>query len=353
LLFDPFPFVAPLLHALDPEDAHELTLCALETGLVPGQPRNDDPVLATKLFGRALTNPIGLAAGFDKNARVCGQMAAHGFGFVEIGGVTPLPQAGNPRPRVFRLAQDGAVINRLGFPNDGAEMVERRLHRSGRPSIGFGINLASNADSADPAEDFVALARRFGHDADYLTLDISCPNTANGQVFLDPPRLADLLARLAAIDWGTSRPALVAKLSPDIDDTVVERLVTTLLDAHIDGIEVANTTRARPAELRGASAHEAGGLSGRPLFGASTAMLARVRALTDGRVTLIGVGGVATGDDAFAKIRAGASAVQLYTALIYAGTSVVTTIKRELAARLRADGFASVAQAVGTGAPAI
>lgn len=353
MLFDPFPFVAPLLHALDPEDAHELTLCALETGLVPGQPRDDDPVLATKLFGRALTNPIGLAAGFDKNARVYGQMAAHGFGFVEIGGVTPLPQAGNPRPRVFRLAEDGAVINRLGFPNDGAEMIERRLRRGGRPSIGFGINLASNADSADPAQDFVALARRFGHDADYLTLDISCPNTANGQVFLDPARLADLLARLSEIDWGTSRPALVAKLSPDIEEAVVERLVTTLLEARIDGIEVANTTRARPSDLRGSSAHEAGGLSGTPLFNASTAMLARVRTLTGGRITLIGIGGVANGDDAFAKIRAGASAVQLYTALIYGGTSVVTTIKRELAQRLRADGFTSVAQAVGTAAAAI
>ena len=351
-LFDPFWLAKPFLHALDPEDAHEITLCALESGLVPGQPGGDDPVLATKLFGRALTNPVGLAAGFDKNARVQDQMAAHGFGFVEIGGVTPRPQRGNPRPRVFRLPEDGAVINRLGFPNDGADVIERRLRRRGRPAIGFGINLASNADSDDPAADFVALARRFAHDADYLTLDISCPNTANGLVFLDPSRLADLLARLAAIDWGASRPALVAKLSPDVDDGLVERLVATLLDARIDGIAIANTTRERPADLRGASAGEAGGLSGRPLFAQSTAMLARVRELTGGGVTLIGIGGIASGTDAYAKIRAGASAVQLYTALIYGGTALVTTIKRELAQRLRSDGFSSVAEAAAAVAPA-
>lgn len=344
-LFDPFWLAKPFLHVLDPEDAHEITLCALESGLVPGQPRGDDPVLATTLFGRALTNPVGLAAGFDKNARVQDQMASHGFGFVEIGGVTPQPQRGNPRPRVFRLPEDGAVINRLGFPNDGADVVQRRLHRRGRPAVGFGINLASNADSADPAADFVALAQRFAHDADYLTLDVSCPNTANGLVFLDPSRLADLLARLAEIDWGASRPALVAKLSPDVDDALVERLVATLLDARIDGIAISNTTRERPADLRGASAAEAGGLSGRPLFAASTAMLARVRDQTAGRVTLIGIGGIGSGADAYAKIRAGATAVQLYTGLIYAGTGLVTSIKRELAALLRRDGFASVAAA--------
>ena len=262
---------------------------------MPGQPTGDDPVLATTLFGRALTNPIGLAAGFDKNARVYDRMAPHGFGFVEIGGVTPRAQRGNPRPRVFRLPEDGAVINRLGFPNDGADAVERRLRRGGPPAIGLGINLASNADSADPADDFVALAQRFAAFADYLTLDISCPNTANGQVFLDPARLRDLLARLAAIAWPASRPALVAKLSPDIDDTLVERLVGTLLDARIDGIAVANTTRERPASLHGSAAREAGGLSGRPLFAASTAMLARVRELTGGSVTLIGIGGIASG----------------------------------------------------------
>ena len=208
---------------------------------------HDDPILATTLFGRGLANPIGLAAGFDKNARVYERMASHGFGFVEVGGVTPRAQAGNPRPRVFRLPEDGAVINRMGFPNEGADAMESRLRRKGRgDGAGLGINLASNADSADPADDFVQLARRFAPYADYLTLDVSCPNTANGQVFLDPARLADLLARLAAIEWGAGRPALVAKLSPDVDDALLQRLVATLLEARIDGIVVANTTRVRP-----------------------------------------------------------------------------------------------------------
>jgi dihydroorotate dehydrogenase len=349
-VFDPFPLVRPLLHRLDPEDAHELTLRALEANVVPPQPRADDPILATRLFGRDLTNPIGLAAGFDKNGRVYDRMGAQGFGFVEIGGVTPRPQRGNARPRVFRLPEERAVINRMGFPNEGAERLEARLRRKGRrPGIGLGINLASNADSADPAADFVALVTRFAPYAEFLTLDVSCPNTANGQVFLEPSRLAEMLARVAAIPWsGASPPALVAKLSPDVDEAVLERLIGVLVEARIDGIVVSNTTRARPPHLRGARAGEAGGLSGPPLFAASTAMLALVHALTGGRVPLIGVGGVASGPDAYAKIRAGASAVQLYTALIYGGTALVTRIKRELAVLLRRDGFGSVAEAVGT-----
>jgi dihydroorotate dehydrogenase len=337
-VFDPYTYAKPFLHMLDPEDAHELTMQALELNVVPGQPRDDDPALATTLFGRTLTNPVGVAAGFDKNGRVYERMGAHGFGFVEIGGVTPRAQRGNPRPRVFRLPDDGAVINRMGFPNEGADALEVRLRRKGRPAIGFGINLASNADSADPAADFVQLAQRFAPYADYLTLDVSCPNTANGQVFLDPAQLADLLARLAAVAWASGKPRLVAKLSPDVDDALLKRLVSTLLDAPIDGIVVSNTTRARPAGLHGLHANEAGGLSGKPLFGPSTALLARVRELTDGTVPLIGVGGIASGADAFAKLRAGATVVQLYTGLIYAGTALVTKIKRELAELLRRNG---------------
>ena len=338
VVFDPYPLVKPILHRLDPENAHELTLRALELGLVPGQRREDDPVLARTLFGRRLRNPIGLAAGFDKNARVYDRMGAHGFGFVEVGGVTPLPQAGNPRPRVFRLPEDGAVINRMGFPNEGADAVEARLRNKGRPeNVVLGVNLASNADSADPAGDFVELARRFAPYADYLALDVSCPNTANGQLFLEPARLADLLRRIGAIEWSVKRPALVAKLSPDVDDPLLQRLVATLVEARIDGIIVANTTRARPPGLRSAHASETGGLSGTPLLAPSTAMLARVRELTRGGVPLIGVGGIASGADAYEKLRAGATAVQLYTGLIYGGTALVTRIKRELTGLLKRD----------------
>ena len=304
---------------------------------MPPQPRGDDPILRTTLFGRELSNPIGLAAGFDKNGRVYERMGAQGFGFVEIGGVTPLAQDGNPRPRVFRLPEDGAIINRMGFPNEGAAALEARLQRKGRPSIGIGINLAANADSRDPADDFVQLATRFAPYADYLTLDVSCPNVANGQVFLDPSCLRDLLARLAAIPWAVAAPALVAKLTPDIDDAALERLVGVLLDARIDGITVSNTTRARPVTLRAAHAAEAGGLSGRPLFLPSTAMLARVRALVGPSLTLIGAGGIASGAEAFEKMRAGANVLQLYTGLIYEGTALVTRIKRELTVLLQHD----------------
>ncbi len=342
-MVDPYPFVKPLLMRLDPETAHELTLRALATGCVPAAPPLDEPILAGELFGRRLAHPIGLAAGFDKSARVYRQMFGQGFSFVEVGGVTPLPQAGNARPRVFRLPSDAAVINRMGFPNAGAEVVERRLGTR-RPAGLLGINLASNTQSADPVADFTGLVARFARHADYLVLDISCPNTANGQLFLDPPRLRDLLAAVAAVPLGARRPAIVAKLSPDIEPAALGVLVDVLLDARIDGIVVSNTTARRPA-LMGAHRAERGGLSGRPLFAASTAMLASVGRLTGGSVPLIGVGGIASGADAYAKIRAGACALQLYTALIYSGPSLIARIGRELAALLRRDGFTSLAQA--------
>lgn len=344
--FDPFPLARPLLHRLDAETAHELTLRALEANVVPPQPAVDEPSIGVTLFERRLDNPVGLAAGFDKNARVFRRMFAQGFGFVEIGGVTPLPQPGNRRPRVFRLPADAAVINNMGFPNDGAEAVERRLAREPSPGM-LGINLASNADTADPVEDFAALVARFAPYADYLTLDISCPNTANGKVFLDPARLRDLLVRLAAVDRGPGRSKLVAKLSPDIGAVALDALVRVLMDNAIDGIIVSNTTAARPA-LSG-SFNPPGGLSGRPLLAPSTEMLRRVAVLTGGAVPLIGTGGIANGPQAYEKIRAGASAVQLYTALIFAGTALVTRIKRELAVLLLRDGYGTLSEAVGSG----
>ncbi len=331
--FDPYPLARPLLHALDPERAHELTLRALAAGVVPPQPEVDEPGIAVELFGRRLASPVGLAAGFDKNARVFRRMFAQGFSFVEVGGVTPRPQRGNPRPRVFRLPADGAVINNMGFPSEGLEAVVRRL--GGERATGMvGVNLASNGDSADPAEDFVLLVRRFAAYADYLTLDVSCPNSTNGKVFLDPGRLRDLLARVAAVDRGPVPPKLVAKLSPDVDDELLAALVTVLMEA-------------RPALTCDATMR--GGLSGQPLFAPSTAMLARVYTLTGGAVPLIGVGGIGSGPQAYEKIRAGASAVQLYTGLIYGGTALVTRIKRELAVLLLRDGYATLREAVGSG----
>jgi dihydroorotate dehydrogenase len=342
-VLDPYPFVKPWLLRLDPEMAHELTLRALVLGIVPKPAPLTDPILACELFGRRLAHPIGLAAGFDKDARVHRQMIGQGFSFVEVGGVTPLPQTGNPRPRVFRLPADAAVINRMGFPSVGAALVEYRLRTQPRAGM-LGINLASNTQSADPVGDFTGLVARFAPYADFLTLDISCPNTANGRMFLEPARLRELLAAVAAVPLAAPRPKIVAKLSPDIEPAALQALVAVLVDARIDGIIVSNTTAQRPP-LTGARRAEPGGLSGRPLFAASTAMLATVAHLTGGTIPLIGVGGIASGADAYAKIRAGACAVQLYTALIYGGTALVARIGSELAALLRRDGFASVAQA--------
>jgi dihydroorotate dehydrogenase len=346
MAFDPFPLAKPLLHRFDPERAHELTLRALEANLVPPQPVVDDPSLAIELFGRRLPNPVGLAAGFDKNARVYAKMFAQGFGFVEVGGVTPFPQKGNPRPRVFRYPAAGAAINKMGFPNAGMAVVARRLSLQRAPGL-LGVNLASNASSSDPAGDFVGLAQRFAPLADYLTLDISCPNTENGQLFLDPGRLRDLLARLAAAELGTPRPPLAAKVAPDIDDAVLDELVVVLLEAGIDGIIAGNTTARR--EGMPAATYPPGGLSGAPLFERSTAQLARIAAMTGGAVPLIGVGGIASGPQAYAKIRAGATAVQLYTGLIYGGTALVTRINRELAVLLMRDGYGSLSEAVAGG----
>jgi dihydroorotate dehydrogenase len=341
VIIEPFALARPLLHALDPEDAHAITLRLLELGLVPSQPAVAPPNLATSLFGTPIAHPVGLAAGFDKNARVYGAMYAQGFSFVEIGGVTPLPQTGNPRPRVFRLPEDRAVINRMGFPNAGADAVEARLRA--RPAPGpLGINLASNAQSADPIADFTGLVRRFTPYAAYLTLDISCPNTENGQLFLDPVRLRALLA---AVNGVRGAAAIVAKLAPDLSGERADAIVDELVAAQIDGIVVSNTTVARPP-LLGRAASERGGLSGPPLFAASTGLLARVYRRSGGRIPLAGVGGIASGADAYAKIRAGASTLQLYTALIYGGTAVVTQIKTELAALLARDGL-SLPQAIG------
>jgi dihydroorotate dehydrogenase len=347
-MVDWFALTKPLLHRLDPERAHTLALRALAAGLVPAQPPDRDPRLATTLFGRAIANPVGLAAGFDKNARVFHRMTAQGFGWLEVGGVTPRPQVGNPRPRLFRLTEDQAVINRMGFNNDGMDAIAARLAARPQPGRLLGVNLASNSDSAAPADDFVALVSRFAPLADYLVIDVSCPNTANGRVFQDPVALADLLDRVKAARAASgARAALVAKIAPDLTPAELEAIVAVVVRAGIEAMIVGNTTVARPDSLRARDRAERGGLSGVPLFAPSTALLAEVFRLSAGRLTLIGTGGIASGADAYAKVRAGASAVQLYSALVYRGPALVTTIKRDLARLLAADGFASVAAAVG------
>ncbi len=351
---DFFPLLRPLLHRLDPETAHDLTIRALESGFAPSQPAVDDPVLATGLMGRRLSHPIGLAAGFDKHARVFRPMFRQGFAMVEVGGITPRPQIGNPKPRLFRLAADRAVINRMGFNNSGLEVAISRLRDHGPLPGPLGVNLASNSDSADPAQDFETLVRGLSPHVDYLVVDVSCPNTANGKVFQNPDRLAPLLVRLkqARADVAAEAPPeLWLKIAPDLTETELAEICAVAVEAQVQGMVVSNTTIERSDGLASPQKGERGGLSGAPLFAPSTARLAQVRRLTRGKLPLIGVGGIFTGADAYAKIRAGASGLQLYTAMVYEGPAVVTRIKRSLAELLRRDGFASVDLAVGVDAP--
>lgn len=345
---------ARALTLLPPERGHELALWGLAHGLGP-RGRADQPAgLAQTLWGRHFPNPVAISAGFDKNAVAISGAMALGAGFVEVGGVTPLPQTGNPRPRLFRLPADGAAINRLGFNNDGAVAIAKRIaayRPSGDDPRPVGVNLAANSDSADPAKDFEILVETFAPLADFLTIDISCPNSENGLVFLSPGPLEDLLGRLTALRdrRGLEKPpALLVKIAPDIENAALDILLEIIVAAGIDGITVCNTTTARPDTLTSPDRNERGGLSGKPLFARSTEMLRHVYQATGGAVPLIGVGGVSSGADAYAKIRAGASLVQLYTALVYQGPGLIGSIKHDLAALLAADGFASLADAIGS-----
>lgn len=306
-------------------------------------------MLGSRLWGFGFANPIGLAAGFDKDAEVLAPLLRLGFGFVEAGTVTPRPQAGNPRPRLFRLARDGSVINRLGFNNRGMEAMAARLTMrvEGRPGGVVGVNIGCNRDTADPLDDYRAALARLGGLADYVAVNISSPNTPGLRDLQDPDRLDDLVGALRRADG--ERPLLV-KIAPDLSDAQRRAIVELAVARRVDGLIVSNTTIERPAGLRSAARDEAGGLSGRPLFEPSTRLLSEIYRDTGGAVPLIGVGGISSGADAYAKIRAGASLVQLYTALIYEGFGLVRRIKADLAARLAADGFASVSEAVGVDA---
>ena len=332
-----FAALRPLLFRLDPERAHELTLIALATGLGPrGWP--DDPLLATTLAGLALPNPLGLAAGFDKDARVPGAMLKMGFGFCEVGTVTPRPQAGNPRPRVFRLTASEAVINRLGFNNGGVAAAVARL-AAHRPAGIVGVNIGANKDSADRVADYALGAAAARGVADYLTVNVSSPNTPGLRALQDPSELAALIA---AVRVAAAVPVFV-KVAPDLDAAAIDGIARVALDGGVAGLIVSNTTLARP----GVASAETGGLSGAPLFAPSTAVLRAFARATGKALPLIGVGGVSNAEQAYAKLRAGASAVQLYTGLVYHGPALVGRIKAGLAALLRRDGFARVADAVG------
>ncbi len=337
-----------LMHRLDPETAHGLALRALRLGLAPAPGPVISPRLRVDLAGMALPNPVGLAAGFDKNAEALGPLSRAGFGFVEVGAVTPRTQPGNPRPRLFRLAKDRGVINRFGFNNDGMEAAAARLARRPQGAV-IGLNLGANKDSADRAADFATVLRHCGAHLDFATVNVSSPNTERLRELQGAEALAALLAGvMAARDGLPRRIPVFLKIAPDLGDAELGEIADVAREAGVAGIIATNTTLSREG-LQSAARDEAGGLSGAPLFERSTRVLARLSQLTGGDMPLIGVGGVGSAGDAYAKIRAGATAVQLYSALVYEGLSLVSEIARGLEALLARDGFASVAEAVGTG----
>lgn len=342
---------ARALHLLDPEDAHGVTIAGLKTGLGPIDIGPDDPVLATTLAGLALPSPVGLAAGFDKNAEAPDAMLRAGFGFVECGTVTPLPQAGNPRPRLFRLSEDRAVINRMGFNNAGLDTFAERLNRRQRRGI-VGANIGANKDATDRIGDYVTGLQRLWGLANYFTVNISSPNTPGLRALQTKAALEELLGRLAEVRATLESPnsaPIFLKVAPDLEDGEVETIVAAVAAFGLQGIIVSNTTVSRPDSLRSATRAETGGLSGPPLLELSTRMLSRFHQANDKGLVLIGAGGIATGADALAKIKAGASAVQFYSAMVFEGPGMIVRVKRDLATRLKAEGFASVAEAVGAG----
>ena len=336
------------LHRLDPERAHHLSLLALRMGLAPAPGPVTSPRLATDLAGLALPNPIGLAAGYDKNAVALGPLMRAGFGFLEVGAATPLPQEGNPRPRLWRLPEDRAVINRFGFNNEGMEPIAARL--AARPKgIPVGLNLGANKTSADRAADFARVLARCGAHVDFVTVNVSSPNTERLRDLQGRAALTALLAGVMEARAALPRPVPVfLKIAPDLDPDALADVAEVALSSKVEGIVATNTTLDRSG-LKGVGKTQAGGLSGRPLFERSTRVLAHLSRLTGGRLPLIGVGGIASAADAYAKIGAGASAVQLYTGVVYGGLSLIGTIATGLDALLLRDGHASVACAMGTG----
>ncbi len=346
-----FGLARPLIFLLPPEDAHAAALASLEAGVYPRAPEPDDPALAVLVAGLSFPNPIGVAAGFDKDARVPDAVLGMGCGFAEAGTLTPRPQPGNPRPRVFRLACDRALVNRLGFNNGGHAAALARLE--GRAQRGVvGVNIGANKDTADRAADYVAGILTFSAVASYFMVNISSPNTPGLRDLQAPAALGDLLsrvmaARAAAVARGLPWRPVFVKLSPDIADADIAPVVEQLAAHKVDGIAVSNTTLSRP-RLRDAQGRESGGLSGRPLFHRSTVMLARVYEASQGKIPLIGAGGIDSGAAALAKIEAGASLIQLYTGLVYEGPGLIQKIKNHLIAAARRAGKTSVALLTGS-----
>lgn len=344
----------PALFKIEPETAHNMTIKAMKSGLIPGCSPVIDPALEQEILGLKFPNPVGLSAGFDKNAEVIAPAFKLGFGFVETGTVTPKPQIGNPKPRVFRDPENEAVINRMGFPGGGMALykanIEKFLSNKNRPTGVVGINIGMNKTQTEPAKDYSILIRMLGPMADYLTVNISSPNTPGLRDLQKREPLLDLLGAIndeRTKSCGDHPPPVLVKLAPDLDEAQQQELADTLLEAKIDGIILANTTLDRPETLPEDFRAEKGGLSGKPLTEKSTQIIRNFYTLTKGNIPIIGVGGVSSGADAYDKTKAGASLVQLYTALIFKGPAIANQINRELVDLLKADGFTNIKQAIG------
>jgi len=353
-MFTLYEMARPALLRLDAETAHNLTLQALQRGLVPPVARVVNPALETMLWDRRFLNPVGLAAGFDKNAAVIGPMLKMGFGFVEAGTVTPKPQDGNPRPRVFRDRDSESVINAMGFPNGGMhvfkENFEKFISQKPVPPGMVGINIGMNKGQSEPARDYRILIRTLGPLADYLTVNISSPNTPGLRDLQKRENLLPLLSELMeerTKSCGAHPPPLLLKLAPDLDEAQQEEIAKTVLWSGIDGVILSNTTISRPEHLPAPFLARKGGLSGRPLKDKATSIIRNFYRLTEGRLPIIGLGGISSAADAYEKIRAGASMVQIYTALVYQGPGLVAEINNGLLACLKRDGFKTISEAVG------
>jgi dihydroorotate dehydrogenase len=342
-----YALLRPLLFRFEAEKAHGLALSALRRRGARPAPASD-PALATSLAGLTLPGPVGMAAGFDKDGEVPDALLSLGFGFAEVGSITPLPQPGNPRPRLFRLVEDRAVINRMGFNNGGAQAAHDRLAaRAGRGGI-LGINIGANKDATDRIADYATGARLFAPLASYLAVNVSSPNTPGQRALQDPAALEALLdGVIAARDDSGARPPVFLKVAPDLLPADIDAIARIAIDKQLGALIVSNTTIERPP-LHSPHAGETGGLSGAPLRAMAQQRIVDFRQATGGAVPLIGVGGIATAQDAWDRIRAGASAVQLYSAMVYEGPGIARAINRGLVALMRRDGFASIGEAVGT-----
>jgi len=345
-----FSFLRPFIFNLDPEKAHSLAIKSLKYNFLPESlfSVENDEVLKTKLFGKEIQNPIGLAAGFDKSAEVYNQIFKLGFGFVEVGTVTPKQQYGNKKPRIFRLQKDGALINRLGFNNDGSEIIKTRIENN-VPNGLLGINIGPNKDTPNMVNDFIECAKTFFPLGDYLTINISSPNTEGLRDFHKEEYLKELLGKINDVrEKSNFKKSFLLKISPDLDDSSINNIVNLSLQNNIDGLILTNTTDGNRQNLLDEKRNEKGGLSGKPIRDLSTNFIKRFYQELSGKIPIIGVGGIDSGKSAFEKISAGASAVQLYTGMIYKGPTIVKDIKKELIDIIIDKGFKNIKEAVGT-----